>query len=544
MNRTPNDASMLHSPDLSPKHAVRIGTGRRLLSALARALPSLVVFAALGGIAYCGHRTGWTVPRFSALLSAPQAETNDWCSEHSIPESLCVECNPALLPKGREFGWCHEHGVPECPLEHPEVAQLEEKPPIAPADRDRTRRGLAAAERPENNSKCKTHLRRIQFASQEAVAKAGIEVAPVREAPIREALSANGEVSYDQTRVARLSTRAAGTVWRVEKKVGDVVHEGDILALIDAAEVGRLKSEFLQAFAQLDLKEKTFEALKEAYAQGAVPETRLREGTAAVREARIRLLSAQQALLNLGFSVAMEDLKGLTDEMLGERLRFLGLPSTLVARLDSQRTTANLIAVNAALDGVVVAREVVAGEVVDTTKPLFIVADTEHLWLTLSIRQEDLQHLTLGQAIRFRPDRSAAEATGTIAWISTAIDEKTRTVKVRADVDNRHGRLRANMFGPGQVILREEKQALVVPNEAIHSDGDCLIVFVRDKDFLREGAPKVFHPRKIRPGAKDDTHTEILAGVLRGELVATRGSAVLRAELLKGNLGEGCGCRE
>src|SRR5262249_52271967 len=152
-----------------------------------------------------------------------------------------------------EFGWCRKHGIPDCPLEHPEVAQLQQKPHISPADLARAERALALAERPENNSKCKTHLRRIQFASQEAVEKAGVEVAPAWEAPVVESISANGEVTYDQTRVARLSTRAPGSVWRVLKKVGDSVKEGEVLALVDAAEVGRLKGEFLQSLALTDL---------------------------------------------------------------------------------------------------------------------------------------------------------------------------------------------------------------------------------------------------------------------------------------------------
>src|SRR5439155_16166333 len=100
-------------------------------------------------------------------------------------------------------------------------------------------------ERPENNSKCKLHLRRIQFASKEALEKAGIDVEPVWEAPMVEFIAANGEVTYDQTRVARLSARVPGTVWRVTKQLGERVHQGDLLALVDAVEVGRAKAEFL-----------------------------------------------------------------------------------------------------------------------------------------------------------------------------------------------------------------------------------------------------------------------------------------------------------
>ena len=159
--------------------------------------------------------------------------------------------------------------------------------------------------------------------------------------------------------------------------------------------------------------------------------------------------------------------------------------------------------------------------------------------LTLNVRQEDARHLKLGQPVRFRPSGEGTEAAGTVSWISTAVDEKTRTVKVRADLANPEGRLRASTFGAGRVILREEQSAVVVPNEAVHWEGDCFVVFVRDKDFLAEGAPKVFHVRKVRIGARDAQNTEIIAGVLPGELVATRGSGTLRAELLKNNLGEG-----
>lgn len=80
---------------------------------------------------------------------------------------------------------------------------------------------------------------------------------------------------------------------------------------------------------------------------------------------------------------------------------------------------------------------------------------------------------------------------------------------------------------------------MVVPNEAVHWEGHCHIVFVRDKNYLKEGAFKVFHVRKVRPGVKDESHTEIIAGVLPHEVVASKGSGILRAELLKANLGEG-----
>ena len=84
---------------------------------------------------------------------------------------------------------------------------------------------------------------------------------------------------------------------------------------------------------------------------------------------------------------------------------------------------------------------------------------------------------------------------------------------------------------------------MVVPTESLHWEGDCHVVFVRDKDFAKADSPKVFHVRKVRPGVSESTQagsvTEIIAGLLPGEQVATANSGILRTELLKNNLGEG-----
>jgi cobalt-zinc-cadmium efflux system membrane fusion protein len=243
-------------------------------------------------------------------------------------------------------------------------------------------------------------------------------------------------------------------------------------------------------------------------------------------------------LTNLGLPIHPDSLKAVSDNQLAARIQFLGLPETYAKSFDPMMTTANLLPIVAPLDGVVSARETVAGEVVDSSKLLFVVVNVRQMWLTLDLRVEDAKLAAPGQEVRFQPDGNK-EAKGTIFWISTEADPKTRTVKVRASLDNSQGRLRANTFGSGKVVLREESQAVVVPNSAVHWEGCCHIVFVRDKGFFKEGAPKVFHVRTVRLGAKDEKYTEIIAGALPGEVVATKGGAALRAELLRGNLGEG-----
>jgi cobalt-zinc-cadmium efflux system membrane fusion protein len=501
-----------------------------------------MVVASLAGLAMWGHFTDWTVPKFSSLIGNGANRVEDWCVDHNVPATADIECNPNLLPPIENYGWCKEHGVAQCPLEHPQVAQLKTAPIVTGEMLDRAKRALAVKQRPENNSRCALHQRRIQFASADAVAKAGIDIAVVHERPIVEAVIANGEVVYDQNRMAHLSSRVAGSVWRVEKQVGDRVRKGDVLAIVDAADAGRAKSELLQAIAQLRLQKANAERLRPLAGDGSIAGKVMREAETALEEARIRVHAAQQTLINLGLAVRAEDFADVDTEEIARRIRFLGLPAEIVAGLDPTATTSNLLPLRASLDGLVVERDVVEGEVVDTSRVLFTVADVGRLWLTLNVRQEDAKYLSLGQATLFRPGDSMdePEVKGSIGWISTAADEQTRTVRVRVDLPNGDGRLRANTFGTGRIVLREEPKAIVVPSEAVHWDGTCNVAFVRDKNYLEPGSPKFFHVRSVRPGVKQAGTTEIIAGLLPGEVIASTNSVVLESQLLKSNLGAGC----
>ncbi len=510
---------------------------RSLLSRVVGAAPTLVVLALLGGVAWWGHSTGWTLPK-RAALAGDKKEADDWCAEHSVPESVCVECNHKLAPHAPAFGWCSTHGVHNCPLEHPEVAQLRSVPTVTTDELARVKRALEFTERPENSPRCKLHARRIQFASAEAVDKAGIGVDVVGTDAVVESLSASGEIGYDQTRVAHLSTRAPGAVFRVFKRIGDPVKAGDLLALVEAGDVGRAKSDLRQAVAAVDSKTQALATLKAS--GGAVIDARVREAEAALREARIRVAATRQALVNLGLTIDEAEVLNATDEQLERKLHFLGLPAHATKSLDPRTTTSNLLPVCAPIDGVITTGDVVTSEVVDVARVLFEVVDTSRLWVTLDLSAEQARRVKLGQPVRFKADGGKEESVGVLAWRSTQADTKTRTVKVRADLHDPDGRYLANTFGTGRIVLREEPKAVVVPNAAVQWDGNCFVVFVQDKDYRKPDAYKLFHVRSVRTGAKNDTHTEIIAGVLPGEVIVTKNAEVLRGELFRGNIGEGC----
>ncbi len=513
----------------------------QVLAWLLNSLPTLLVFAGFGALFYFGHHFDWKLPKFSVLAGAKPVEQSDWCTEHGVPESQCVECNPDLMPQAPDYGWCAEHGVSNCPLHHPDVAQLKQTPSVTEADWKWATRALALNDRKPNNAICKMYRKRIQFASVDAVRQAGVDVELVERHPISELVAGNGEITYDPTHLASLSSRVPGTVWRVEKNIGDTVQTGGILALVDAVEVGQAKTRLMQALAEEQLQLQNVTRLKEA--GGSVARRQILEAEADLSKARAGVLSAEQSLINLGLPVATDRWHSLSERDVLTKLRFLGLPETLRSQLDEHTATTNLIPVFAPMDGVIVDRNVTAGEVVDASRVLFQVADTSRMWLMLNVPLENAGKLAVGQTVRFRPDSSPNEVTGELDWISTAADQKTRMVQVRAKLPNPDGQLRDETFGTGQVVLRDEDNAIVVPNAAVHWEGCCQIVFVRDKGYFDSPqSPKVFHVRTVRLGAKTDKFSEVIAGVLPGEVVAVDGSDVLQAQLLKNNLGAGCAC--
>lgn len=542
---------------------------RRMPEAIARSLPTLVVLACLAGVAYWGHHTGWKAPKFSDVFGSNTAHEEedwciehavpdskcikchpelagesaaDWCKEHGVPESKCTLCHPEILTKGVAGDWCREHGVPEsnCTLCHPEIAVRgsisgDARDVAVVADPSLTalpeQKHGAVGKPAKDPSTCQTHVLRVQFASAASVEKAGVKLGTVMERPMADSIKANAEIDYNRNKLAQVSSRVPGVAWWVGKEVGDHVSKGQVLALVDSTEVGRAKAELLQAAAHRHLRSQTLERTRSL--SNIAAQAELQEHEAALREADIRQFNARQALINLGFALPPDEPSDVPDQ---RELQLLGIPEDVRANLEAANTTANLLPITAPLDGIITSRNIVAGEVVETSKPLFVIADTSRLWVMIDVPQGVANRIAIGQRVRFSTEQTSDDAAvGTIAWISTAVDEQTRTVKVRAEVENRDGRLLAGMFGQAAITIREAPTAIAVPDEAVQWEGCCHMVFVR----LTE---EIFQPRKIKIGARSAGFTEVLIGVLPGEVVATTGSHVLKSEILKSNLGAGCTC--
>ncbi len=120
---------------------------------------------------------------------------------------------------------------------------------------------------------------------------------------------------------------------------------------------------------------------------------------------------------------------------------------------------------------------------------------------------------------------------GRLAVLFDVVDETTRTVKGRVEVENRTLELKPQMFVTVKLRSPGLANALIVPEPAVLAEGDERSVFVQEADT-------VFVRRAVRTGRQIDGLIEILAGLADGERIVTEGAFVLKSELAKASFGE------
>jgi cobalt-zinc-cadmium efflux system membrane fusion protein len=516
-------------------------------------VPTFLILVLLGGVGWWGFAYEWNLKKFQEQVFGKKAEENqDWCEQHGAPKKVCVDCYRDLWPPDTEYGWCKVHGVYNCAFDHPDLAQLRETPTVTAAERKRVKAALDLMPRPKNAESDKSSLKRIQLASDEVVKRIGLEFAKVERVkpdnPVEEAVSAPGEITFHPGGVVKVTSKVAGTVWRLTpKQPGARVEHGEVLALVESPEVGKAKKDFLQALTELETRQRDLERRDK-------PPTTL---TPAQRDqllleisaARSRLTVAELVLLSFDLPVRAADLKDLTQDKREEHVQFLGLPKALLPTDNDRAHAFNLVPLKAKIDGVLVERKTAPGKNISPQDDLLVVADLGKMTLVLEVRQEDVKYVRAGQPVYFKPDAAdQAEAQGVVEDISPDVDPQTRTVKVRASLLNKTGWLLHRTYGVGRVVIRRDDQAIVIPSAALHWTGESHVVFVRHKNFDEKDHPKVFHVRSVRPGprlektlpdGRVEQWTEIIVGLFPDEWIATTNSGVLRGDLLKGKIGAG-----
>lgn len=183
-------------------------------------------------------------------------------------------------------------------------------------------------------------------------------------------------------------------------------------------------------------------------------------------------------------------------------------------------------------------RAVNLGQYLAPGTTLTVLEATENLFVDFTVPQTDLSRIKLGMPVRAQIGSAEQEAIpGKIAAIEPSLDPQTRSIRVRAKLDNQEERLRPGMFVRVAVMLPEEKPEIVVPaTSVVHASyGDS--VFVVEPKKAEDGQPsigtdgqplKVARQQFVQVGPARGDFVALLKGVKEGEEVVSAGAFKLR----------------
>ena len=309
----------------------------------------------------------------------------------------------------------------------------------------------------------------------------GVRTTPVVRGSIAGDIRVVGTVQFDETRQAEINTRVDGWIRELfADYTGKPVRQGDPLFTLYSPELVTTQNELLLAL--------------RGHAKAAGAEV------AQVREYSERLLQAARARL-ARWDMSAED----------------------IARLEQGGQVMETITVRSPVSGVVVDKQAIQGMRVMAGETLFRVADLSTVWVEANVPERDLGSVRIGQRATITLDAYASEPfTGRATYLHTAMDEATRTLKVRFQVANGRGRLRPGMYANVE-IRGSAADGLTVPADAVLDSGTQQVVFVAQGDGL-------FTPRTVKTGRRTAQAVEVVAGLTEGEQVATGATFFLDSE--------------
>lgn len=223
------------------------------------------------------------------------------------------------------------------------------------------------------------------------------------------------------------------------------------------------------------------------------------------------------------------DLHHIQDEM-----RSLGVVVNLNEPDDHDKDT-SLVALRAPLSGVITERKFNSGAGVEAAMPIFSISNLSTVFVIANVPEASLSKLSVGSIAEIK-STVVGNINGRISYIDPRLDETTRTGRVRLEVPNGNGKLRAGMFtevGFYAGTTESSGEELAVKSDAIQREGDKTIVFVPKED-----EPGAFEVREIEIGGEFEGYTAVKKGLELGETVVTKGSFTLKTQMEKGELGD------
>lgn len=324
-------------------------------------------------------------------------------------------------------------------------------------------------------------------------------------------LSLPAKVITNQDNEAQVGSLVQGRVQKVFVKVGDYVKAGQLLMYVEGLEIGEIKAAFVTAKSNLEYKKANYERQKVLIEQKVGSQKAFLEAQAEYEKAQAEFNAADKKIHSIGLSDS-EVTNGQGSH--------------------SDEHTSGTLPIKSPIGGVVAERNVVIGQLVDGTTNAFRIINTSSVWIDGQVSETDANKISDKSGVAFASASFPEEEFhGRLSYIGQVIDEKSRTITVRAEFNNRNNSLKSQMFGELKVPASQNSKAILIPAESIVKFDNQDYVFV-------EKSPLMFQKRAVKTGSMQNDQVEIKEGLTAGESVVIKGAFYLKSEMMKSEFGE------
>ena len=312
-----------------------------------------------------------------------------------------------------------------------------------------------------------------------------------------------GQVSLNENTVIHVVASVPGVVTKVYKNLGEDVKAGETLAVIESREMAEAKSAYLSVYKDLILKKDLLEREEKLWKMKVKAETEFLKTRNLYETTKIDLEQKKQKLLALSMKEAE------------------------IENLPSQDTPLNLYTIEAPINGKILERHISLGEIINSDRQLFVVANLDKVWVNISISAQDLPTIQKGQKIDLYASNNKVPTSATLMYVSPVINEESRTSRAIVEVDNTQGTWHPGDFVSAQVILDEKSPFISVPSEAIQKiQGNSYV-------FLKSGITQFEAKKIVISGTENEQFIQVKEGLKEGDEIAITNTFLLKAELGK-----------
>ncbi len=365
---------------------------------------------------------------------------------------------------------------------------------------------------------CRYELGLVKISSQLFKEKGGpLATGRMERVEMAQHFEASGEIHLGLNMEVHVSPRISGVISRVYSDIGSRVKKGEVLFEIESTELGEAIGMYRKNILLEELTRRNHEREKKLNEQKIVSEVDMINAQMEHEKIKADLEAAEHKLHVMGLSE--EEVSGI--------------------KTNSHSQATGKLPYRASMDGIVIEKHASVGELAQPGKDVMLIGDLSRVSAWLDIYEMDIARvIDAGKAgpVNVEIETKAFPAAlfkGQLDYIGAVMNEQSRTIRVRAMLDNPDEKLRPGMFCTARVETGARDKVPAVKRGAVMSDEGSAFVFrrVRDDFFLRTS---------VVTGRENGEMLEIKDGLGVDDVIITEGAFVLKSDVLREKMGAGC----